>query len=81
MNEMFFIVEGVTQMTKERDERKEEEEYVLSKGDHFGEMSLLTHWKADSNVKCLVFCHFQVFQKKDFQQLKVEYPEMEKRVR
>lgn len=62
VNEMYFIEEGLISMSKHDEENGiNMEKYVLSKGDHFGEMALLTHWRANMNAKCRIFCNLQVF--------------------
>lgn len=54
-NEMYFIEEGIINLKKiEKDNVIEE--YVLTKGDHFGEMAILTHWKSDCDAYAMVFC-------------------------
>ena len=32
------------------------DEFILSKGDHFGEMAILTNWRVDYEVKASTFC-------------------------
>ena len=47
-----------------------DEEFILTKGDHFGEMAILTHWRIDFVVKACVFCIVQTFSRKNFLELK-----------
>ena len=74
VNEMYFIEEGIINLKKKvKNENMEhigDEEFILTKGDHFGEMAILTHWRSDFVVKACVFCIVQTFSRKNFLELK-----------
>ena len=53
----------------------------MGKGDHFGEMAILTHWRSDMNAFSLSFSIHEIFSRKDYEQLKLEYPDIEKRLK
>ncbi len=81
VNEMYFIVEGVVELVKEATIDGTRDKYLLSNGDHFGEMAILTHWRSDIEVSSVIFSIVEVFSRKDYESLKKAYPEIEKRLK
>jgi hypothetical protein len=46
------------------------DEFILSKGDHFGEKSILTDWNSEFDVHSAAFSIVQMLTKRDFEILK-----------
>lgn len=80
VNEMYFIDEGIVELVK-KDEDGAYDKFLLSNGDHFGEMAILQHWRSDLDAYSLIFSIVEVFSRKDYEALKKEYPDIEKRLK
>lgn len=76
LNEMYFISEGVIKILKKEQDQVYEESY-LQKGDHLGEMSILSFWSSDFDAVSQTFTILQQFTRKDFEQIKKDFPSID----
>ena len=71
-NQMYFLIEGVVEVILKS--RKKTRGLFLKKGAYFGEIALISQSRRTSNVKSADFCILEVFSKKDYENLKFDFP-------
>ena len=73
---LIIINTGKVKAFKDTQEGKEQILYIFTEGDFLGEKNLLSQQKATYNVETLEETHICLINKKDFQQLLREYPDI-----
>lgn len=69
---MYFIARGSVEIVTDNDTVLN----VLEKGSYFGEICLLTNDRRTATVRALTPCDLCTLNKKDFEELIIEFPEM-----
>ncbi|NJD03143.1 MAG: Crp/Fnr family transcriptional regulator [Ruminiclostridium sp.] len=73
---LIIIEKGQVKVFRYTHEGKEQILYIFSEGDFFGEKNLLKRHEATYNVEAMEATHICMINKKDFQKLLIEYPEI-----
>lgn len=76
LDSLIIMNSGQVKAFRDTQEGKEQILYIFSQGDFFGEKNLLMNHNATYNVEALEETNVCTIEKKDFQQLLREYPEI-----
>ena len=75
-DKMFIISNGIVEVLND----KQEVINTLKSGQFFGEIALMMNIEREANVQAKSYCDIYTFDKKDFIELTVKYPRLEKNI-
>jgi voltage-gated potassium channel len=79
-HEMFLIVEGNVEVVGKKSNGTSFN-FILKKGEYFGEVALISNSRRTSDVNAVDFCLLESLHQNDYKRLQIEFPGIKKRLK